>query len=141
MTRLFAGFRLLKVVCSHNTEFPLSLFTSRVPLSNPSQVTTTHVLFLPTRSTATPPIAAASHLQQHPLFLLTVFAAVPPPPPQSPLIHRRLKSRRRRPDPQSDHASLPPLFARAITASSHASIPSLVYSVAPLYTGQPLGVI
>ncbi|KAL8474030.1 hypothetical protein ACS0TY_030763 [Phlomoides rotata] len=127
------------VICRFPVAQSSLLPQHRIPPLSLFPLTTTHVIFLPTRSTATPPIAAASHLQQHPLFLLTVFAAVhpPPPPPQSPLIQRRLKSRRRRPHPQSDRASLPPLFARAITASSHASTPSLVYSV-DIYFGHCL---
>ncbi|KAL8536235.1 hypothetical protein ACS0TY_011749 [Phlomoides rotata] len=110
---------------------PLSLFTSRVPLSNPSEPHTfSFSLHAPPPLLQSPPQAICSNTPLSPhgnlssispsQFLSFYFPSLNPSslsrfllpftPPQSPLIHRRLKSRRCRPHPQSDRASLPPLW-------------------------------
>ncbi|KAL8474031.1 hypothetical protein ACS0TY_030763 [Phlomoides rotata] len=64
------------VICRFPVAQSSLLPQHRIPPLSLFPLTTTHVIFLPTRSTATPPIAAASHLQQHPLFLLTLASSL-----------------------------------------------------------------
>ncbi|KAL8488812.1 hypothetical protein ACS0TY_024935 [Phlomoides rotata] len=130
MTRLFAGFRLLKVVCSHNTEFPLSLSSLHAFLSltphNHTRSLSPYTLHRHSSNRRRKPLTATPSLSPHGFCC----RSPPPPPPSIASDSPPSKVQASPPSPQSDRASLPPLFARAIIASSHASMLSLVYSLA-----------